>query len=93
MSPAALSSLKWGNDGEPSSQDTSNWVIRLTKVEEQTKASNLLYLSSKHSHGEQRKNKKTCSIQVHVGHVVIVSLIRKIRNKILYTENNKILKD
>lgn len=58
MSSAELSSLKWGEDGELSSQDTWNLVNRLTKVEEQTKASNLLHLSSKHSHGEHRKKQK-----------------------------------
>ncbi|QNJ17355.1 hypothetical protein SynA1840_01821 [Synechococcus sp. A18-40] len=58
MSPTDLSSLKWGDDGELSSQDTWNLVNRLTKVEEQSKASNLLHLSSKHSHGEHRKKRK-----------------------------------
>jgi hypothetical protein len=58
MSPTELSSLKWGDDGELSSQDTWNLVNRLTKVEEETKASNLLHLSSKHSHGEHRKKRK-----------------------------------
>ena len=59
MSPTDLSSLKWGDDGELSSQDTWNLVNRLTKVEEETKASNLLQLSSKHSHGEHRKKRKS----------------------------------
>jgi hypothetical protein len=59
MSPADLSSLKWGDNGELSSQDTWNLVNRLTKVEEETKASNLLHLSSKHSHGEHRKKRKS----------------------------------
>jgi len=58
MSPAELSSLKWGEDGELSSRDTWNLVNRLTKVEEETKASNLLHLSSKHSHGEHRKKRQ-----------------------------------
>ena len=58
MSHTDLSSLKWGEDGELSSQDTWNLVNRLTKVEEQTKASDLLHLSSKHSHAEQRKKRK-----------------------------------
>ena len=57
MSPTELSSLKWGEDGELSSRDTWNLVNRLTKVEEETKASNLLHLSSKHSHGEHRRKK------------------------------------
>ena len=59
MSPTNLSSLKWGDDGELSSQDTWNLVNRLTKVEDETKASNLLHLSSKHSHGEHRKKRST----------------------------------
>jgi len=46
MCPPDLSSLKWGDDGELSSQDTWNLVKRLTKVEEETKASDLLHLSS-----------------------------------------------
>ena len=58
MSPTDLSSLKWGDDGELSSRDTWNLVNRLTKVEEVTKASDLLHLSSKHSHGEHRKKRK-----------------------------------
>ena len=58
MSSTDLSSLKWGDDGELSSRDTWNLVNRLTKVEEETKASNLLHLSSKHSHGEHRKKRK-----------------------------------
>ena len=58
MSPTDLSSLKWGDDGELSSQDTWNLVNRLTKVEEETKASDLLHLSSKHSHGVHRKKRK-----------------------------------
>ena len=49
MSPAELSSIKWENDGEMSAQDTWTLVKKLTKVEEQDKASNLLHLSSKHS--------------------------------------------
>ena len=58
MSPTDLASLKWGDDGELSPQDTWNLVKRLSKVEEETKASDLLHLSSKHSHGEQRKKRK-----------------------------------
>ena len=58
MSPTDLSSLKWGDDGELSSRDTWNLVNRLTKVEEETKASDLLHLSSKHCHGEHRKKRK-----------------------------------
>ena len=58
MSPAELSSLKWGEDGELSSRDTWNLVNLLTKVEEETKASNLLHLSPKHSCGEHRSKKK-----------------------------------
>ena len=58
MSPTDLSSLKWGDDGELSSRDTWNLVNRLSKVEEVTKASDLLHLSSKHSHGEHRKKRK-----------------------------------
>ena len=55
MCPPDLSSLKWGDDGELSSQDTWNLVQRLTKVEEENKASDLLHLSSKHSHGKHKK--------------------------------------
>ena len=58
MSPTDLASLKWGDDGELSSRDTWYLVNRLTKVEEETRASNLLHLSSKHSHGEHRKKRK-----------------------------------
>ena len=42
MSPAELSSIKWEQDGEMSAQDTWILVKKLTKVEEQGKASNLL---------------------------------------------------
>ncbi|QNI64099.1 hypothetical protein SynA1544_01161 [Synechococcus sp. A15-44] len=35
-----------------SAQDTWTLVKKLTKVEEQDKASNLLHLSSKHSHSK-----------------------------------------
>ena len=48
-----LSSIKWEHDGEMSAQDTWNLVKKLTKVEEQDKASNLLHLSSKHSHSKR----------------------------------------
>ena len=58
MSPTDLASLKWCDDGELSSRDTWNLVNRLTKVEEETKASHLLHLSSKYSHGEHRKKRK-----------------------------------
>lgn len=57
MSPAELSSIKWENDGEMSAQDTWTLVKKLTKVEEQDKASNLLHLSSKHSHSN-RSNRR-----------------------------------
>ena len=53
MSPAELSSIKWENDGEMSAQDTWTLVKKLTKVEEQDKASSLLHLSSKHSHSKR----------------------------------------
>ena len=53
MSPAELSSIKWEKDGEMSAQDTWALVKTLTKVEEQDKASNLLHLSSKHSHSKR----------------------------------------
>ncbi|MGB0826214.1 MAG: hypothetical protein ACPGPH_09870 [Synechococcus sp.] len=36
-----------------SAQDTWTLVKKLTKVEEQDKASNLLHLSSKHSHSKR----------------------------------------
>ena len=67
MSPTDLSSLKWGDDGELSSQDTWNLVNRLTKVEDETKASNLLHLSSKHSHGEHRKKRSTLEFALPSG--------------------------
>ena len=53
MAPAELSSMKWEYDGELSSQDTWNLVKRLTKIEDQQKASNLLHLSSKHVHAKK----------------------------------------
>ena len=53
MSPAELSSIKWERDGEMSAQDTWTLVKKLTKVEEQDKASSLLHLSSKHSHSKR----------------------------------------
>ena len=56
MSPSDLSSLKWESDGEMSAQDTWNLVKRLTKVEDVDKASNLLHLSSKHSHSKPKTN-------------------------------------
>tara|TARA_B100000401_G_scaffold35577_1_gene21191 strand:+ start:331 stop:501 length:171 start_codon:yes stop_codon:yes gene_type:complete len=55
MSPAELSSIKWEHDGEMSAQDTWNLVKKLTKVEEQDKASSLLHLSSKHSHSRPNR--------------------------------------
>ena len=55
MSPAELSSIKWEKDGEMSAQDTWTLVKKLTKVEEQDKASNLLHLSSKHSHSKRSR--------------------------------------
>ena len=54
MAPAELSSMKWECDGELSSQDTWNLVKRLTKIEDQHKASDLLHLSSKHMHAKKR---------------------------------------
>ena len=56
MSNSDLSSLKWEADGEMSAQDTWTLVKRLTKVEEQEKASSLLHLSSKHSHSIPKKS-------------------------------------
>ena len=55
MAPAELSSMKWECDGELSSQDTWNLVKRLTKIEDQHKASDLLHLSSKHLHAKKMK--------------------------------------
>lgn len=57
MSPAELSSIKWEQDGEMSAQDIWSLVKKLTKVEEHDKASNLLHLSSKHSHSK-RSNRR-----------------------------------
>ena len=58
MAPAELSSMKWECDGELSSQDTWNLVKRLTKIEDQHKASDLLHLSSKHVHAKKRWTKE-----------------------------------
>ena len=55
MSSSDLSSLKWEADGEMSAQDTWILVKRLTKIEEQEKASSLLHLSSKHSHSTPKR--------------------------------------
>ena len=41
MSPTELSSLKWGEDGELSPNDTLNLLERLMKVEEESKRSEL----------------------------------------------------
>tara|TARA_B100001287_G_scaffold259863_1_gene247458 strand:- start:5 stop:187 length:183 start_codon:yes stop_codon:yes gene_type:complete len=57
MSPSDLSSLEWEANGEMSAQDTWDLVKRLAEIEEQDKASNLLQLSSKHSHSKQKMNK------------------------------------
>jgi len=56
MSPSDLSSLEWEANGEMSAQDTWDLVKRLAEIEEQDKASNLLHLSSKHSHSKQKKD-------------------------------------
>ena len=56
MSSFDLSSLKWEADGEMSAQDTWILVKRLTKTEEQEKASSLLHLSSKHSHSTPKRS-------------------------------------
>ena len=56
MSSSDLSSLKWEADGEMSAQDTWILVKRLTKIEEQEKASSLLHLSSKHSHSTPKRS-------------------------------------
>jgi hypothetical protein len=56
MSHSELSSLKWESDGEMSAHDTFNLVKKLTKTEEDDKASNLLHLSSKHSHSKAKKS-------------------------------------
>ncbi|MCP4882373.1 MAG: hypothetical protein GY908_01150 [Flavobacteriales bacterium] len=58
MSSNHLSSLKWNDEGELSPQDTWNLVTKLTKTEDQAKASNLLHLSSKHSHAKKKKKDK-----------------------------------
>jgi len=50
MSPSELSSIQWEEDGEMFARKTWHLVRRLTKVEEHSKASNLLHLSSKHSY-------------------------------------------
>ena len=53
-----LSSLKWNEEGELSPQDIWNLVTKLTKAEDASKASNLLHLSSKHSHARHKKKDK-----------------------------------
>ena len=58
MSAHHLSSLKWSEEGELSPQDTWNLVTKLTKAEDESKASNLLQLSSKHSHARAKKRPK-----------------------------------
>ena len=58
MSTHHLSSLKWNEEGELSPQDTWNLVTKLTKAEDESKASNLLHLSSKHSHARAKKRPK-----------------------------------
>ena len=55
MSHSDLSSLEWEANGEMSAQDTWDLVKRLAEIEEQEKASNLLHLSSKHSHSKPKK--------------------------------------
>ena len=57
MSAHNLSSLKWSAEGELSPQDTWNLVRKLTKTEDVSKASYLLHLSSKHTHGKSNKVK------------------------------------
>ena len=57
MSPSELSSIKWEEDGEMSARDTWNLVKKLTKVEEDSKVSNLLHLSSKYSHSKTLSRK------------------------------------
>ena len=58
MSTHHLSSLKWNEEGELSPQDTWNLVTKLTKAEDESKASNLLHLSSKHTHARAKKKPK-----------------------------------
>ncbi len=58
MSTHHLSSLKWNEEGELSPQDTWNLVTKLTKAEDESKASSLLHLSSKHSHARAKKRPK-----------------------------------
>ena len=70
MSPAELSSIKWEKDGEMSAQDTWTLVKKLTKVEEQDKASNLLHLSSKHSHSK-RSNRRSIRPLPFAGGLVV----------------------
>ena len=64
MSPSDLASLKWEDDGELSSQDTFILVQRLTKTEEDQKASDLLHLSSKHSHAKKTRTTLTNNREV-----------------------------
>jgi len=58
MSPAELASIKWEQDGEMSAQDIWSLVKKLSKVEEQDKASSLLHLSSKHRHSRLSTNNR-----------------------------------
>ena len=48
-------SLKWDNDGELSSQDTFNWVQRLTQTEDERMTSDRLQLSSRHFYVKQKR--------------------------------------
>ena len=66
MAPTDLASLKWEDDGELSSQDTFNLVQRLTRTEEDQKASDLLHLSSKHSHAKKKNKSLTSRSEVDI---------------------------
>lgn len=57
MSPPDLSSLKWGDDGELSPNDTLSLVERLTRAEQGSKGADQTTLnSSSISHGEPSKD-------------------------------------
>ena len=70
MSAAELSSIRCEKDGEKSAQDTWTLVKKLTKVEEQYRASNLLHLSSKYSHSK-RPNRSLISPLPFTGGLVV----------------------
>ena len=56
MCPLDLSSLKWGDDGELSPNDTLNLVERLARADEMSKESDQSSLNSSSIHQEEPSN-------------------------------------